>query len=68
MNQYKLDRYEGDYAILVEESEYKNELSVMKERLIGFVKPGDYLEIEFDSIGNLRHVAILPQFNKMEKA
>ncbi|CDQ20425.1 hypothetical protein SAMN05192559_105313 [Halobacillus karajensis] len=68
MNQYKLDRYEGAYAILVEESEFKNELSVLKERLIGFVKPGDYVEIEFDSIGNFKHVAILPKNDNMEKA
>lgn len=67
VNQYKLDRYEGAYAILVEESEFKNELSVLRERL-SFVKPGDYVEIEFDSIGNLKHVAILSKCDKMEKA
>ncbi|MGP4060837.1 hypothetical protein [Halobacillus sp. H74] len=65
MNHYRLDRYEGAYAILVEESEHNNELSVLKERLIAFVKPGDCLEIQFDTIGNLKHVAIIP---KMEKA
>ncbi|ELK48867.1 DUF3006 family protein [Halobacillus sp. ACCC02827] len=68
MNQYRLDRYEGNYAVLVEDSERRNELSVLKERLIGFVKPGDCLEIEFDSIGNLKHVAIISRLDQMEKA
>ncbi|MBN8236016.1 hypothetical protein JF544_12190 [Halobacillus kuroshimensis] len=68
MNQYRLDRYEGSYAILVEDSEFQNELYVLKERLIGFVKPGDCLEIEFDTIGNLKHVAIISTPDKMEKA
>ncbi|WP_226585022.1 DUF3006 domain-containing protein [Halobacillus litoralis] len=68
MNQYRLDRYEGAYAILVEVSEFENELSVFKERLIGFVKPGDYLEVEFDTIGNFKHVAIISKLDKMEKA
>lgn len=66
VNKYKLERYEGAYAILVEESEFKNELSVLKERLISFVKPGDYVEIEFDAIGNLKHVAIIPKCNNMD--
>ncbi|MFQ3546128.1 DUF3006 domain-containing protein [Halobacillus rhizosphaerae] len=71
MNKYKLDRFEGNYAILVQED--KNELSVLKERLIAFAKVGDLLAIDFDTIGNLKHVEILtktiqPEVNSMEKA
>ncbi len=71
MNKYKLDRFEGNYAILVQED--KNELSVLKERLIAFAKVGDLLAIDFDTIGNLKHVEILtktikPEMNNMEKA
>ncbi|MFG6117062.1 hypothetical protein ACGTN9_18080 [Halobacillus sp. MO56] len=59
INQYTLDRFEGFYAVLVEKGNEHNELMVLKERLIAFAKVGDTLAIDFDSIGNLRHVEII---------
>ncbi|UOQ43797.1 DUF3006 domain-containing protein [Halobacillus salinarum] len=73
MNKYKLDRYEGAYAILIQEDNLNNELSVLKERLVAFAVPGDVLAIEFDSIGNFKQVerinkAIQPLAKGVEKA
>ncbi|UOR13377.1 hypothetical protein [Halobacillus amylolyticus] len=59
MNRYKLDRYDGSYAILVQEDAGKSEFLVLKERLIAFAKTGDTLAIDFDSIGNLKQVQIV---------
>lgn len=61
INQYTLDRFEGFYAVLVNKGNEHNELMVLKERLIAFAKVGDTLAIDFDSIGNLRHVEIIPK-------
>lgn len=69
MNTYRLDRFEGTYAILIQEDAHHNELSVLKERLVAVAKPGDLLRIDFDAIGNLRNIKIItPVDNKMEKA
>ncbi|RWZ58195.1 hypothetical protein EQV77_10465 [Halobacillus fulvus] len=68
MNKFRLDRYEGMYAILIQEDAFGNEVSVLKDRLISFVKPGDTLSIDFDAIGNLKHVEIISPQDKMEKA
>ncbi|ASF38439.1 DUF3006 family protein [Halobacillus halophilus] len=68
MNNYKLDRFEGAYAILIQEDAHNNEISVLKERLIAFAKPGDFIKIDFDNIGNLKHVEIISKVDKMEKA
>ncbi|KHE66949.1 DUF3006 family protein, partial [Halobacillus sp. BBL2006] len=65
MNTYRLDRFEGTFAILVHEEAGGNELPVLKERLIASAKPGDLLRIDFDSMGSLKSVEILPEVNKM---
>ncbi|MFG6149771.1 hypothetical protein [Halobacillus sp. B23F22_1] len=59
MNTYTLDRYEGMNAILIETERVGNKLMVFKERLIEFAQPGDILAIDFDHLGNLRHVEIV---------
>ncbi|ARI78333.1 DUF3006 family protein [Halobacillus mangrovi] len=68
MNKYRLDRFEGTFAILVHEEAGGNELPVLKERLVASAKPGDILIIDFDSMGSLKHVEILPEVKKMENA
>ncbi|MBH0231174.1 DUF3006 domain-containing protein [Halobacillus yeomjeoni] len=68
MNKYRLDRFEGAYAILTQEEYEHSELSVLKERLVAFAKPGDMLLIDFDTMGNLKHVEIVSNLDKMEKA
>ncbi|WP_254901696.1 DUF3006 family protein [Thalassobacillus devorans] len=64
INQYTLDRFEGLYAVLVDKGNKHNEMMVLKERLIAFAKEGDTLAIDFDSIGNLRHVEIIKSNNE----
>ena len=64
INQYTLDRFEGLYAVLVDKGNEHNEMMVLKERLIAFAKEGDTLAIDFDSIGNLRHVEIIKSNNE----
>ncbi|WP_163529236.1 hypothetical protein [Halobacillus ihumii] len=59
MNKYKLDRYEGSYAILIQEDTNKSELLVLKERLIAFAEAGDLLSIDFDAMGNLKEVQVV---------
>ncbi|MFD1020723.1 hypothetical protein [Thalassobacillus hwangdonensis] len=56
---FTLDRYEGGYAILIEEGVESNQLLVLQERLIEFAEAGDVLSIEFDVIGNLSQVKVL---------
>ncbi|TGB03968.1 hypothetical protein [Halobacillus salinus] len=67
MNKYRLDRFEGTYAILIQEHPYHNELSVLKERLVAIAQPGDELYIDFDAIGNLKNIEVV-KADKMEKA
>ncbi|WP_173917262.1 hypothetical protein [Halobacillus sp. Marseille-Q1614] len=64
MNTYTLDRYEKDYAILVQQSLAKNEIMVLKERLIAFAQPGDILSIDFDQMGNLRQVEVIVKYEE----
>ncbi|MCP3029030.1 DUF3006 domain-containing protein [Halobacillus sp. A5] len=59
MNTYTLDRYEGTHAILIETDRLENKLMVFKERLIEFAQPGDIIAIDFDHMGNLRHVEVV---------
>ncbi|WP_101846199.1 hypothetical protein [Halobacillus sp. Marseille-P3879] len=63
MNRYTLDRYEGIHAILIETDKEENELQVFKERLIEFAHPGDTIAIEFDHLGNLKHVEVVERHN-----
>lgn len=67
MNKYRLDRFEGSYAILIQEHPYPNELSVLKERLVAIAEPGDMIYIDFDTIGNLKNVEVV-KVDQMEKA
>ncbi|MFD2925105.1 hypothetical protein [Halobacillus naozhouensis] len=67
MNKYKLDRYEGAYAILIQEDTNKSELLVLKERLIAFAEAGDLLSIEFDTMGNLKEVQVVQGENDGNK-
>ncbi|MFC7322889.1 hypothetical protein [Halobacillus campisalis] len=59
MNIYVLDRYEDTHAILIQKDLFSNEIMILKDRLIEFAKPGDTLSIDFDQMGNLRHVEII---------
>ncbi|MCA0971874.1 hypothetical protein LCM20_14810 [Halobacillus litoralis] len=68
MNKYKLDRFEGMYAILTQEHPYRIELSVLKERLVALAKPGDELYIDFDVMGNLKTIKVIEDVDKLEKA
>ncbi|WP_082235026.1 hypothetical protein [Halobacillus massiliensis] len=64
MNTYVLERYENDYAILIQQSLANNEIMVLKERLIAFAQPGDLLSIDFDQMGNLRQVEVIARFEE----
>ncbi|SIS48787.1 DUF3006 family protein [Salimicrobium flavidum] len=58
MNRYKLDRFQQEFAVLVQEMEETDELLVLRDRLEGFVNPGDVLYIDFDEVGNIKSVEV----------
>ncbi|SDJ49141.1 hypothetical protein [Salimicrobium halophilum] len=58
MNRYKLDRFQQEFAVLVQEDAESDEVLVLRERLEAFVEPGETLYIDFDDLGNIRNVEV----------
>lgn len=67
MMKYTVDRFEGDFAVLLLRENEEKQFDVKKENLPSEVKEGDILDIEYNSDGSIKNVQILKQETNQAK-
>ena len=56
---YIIDRFEGDYAILLLRNDESIQIDVLRESLPNSAKEGDIIEVSFDDNNNVTESKIL---------
>lgn len=70
MEKYTVDRFEGEFAVLLLSSDESVQKDVPKEQLPDNVQEGDIIEVEFDENGAVKEATIKREetLNQKEKA
>lgn len=56
---YTLDRYDGDYAVLVLKGDESQQQLVERSKLESYAKEGDILDVEWNPDGSFKEASVL---------
>ena len=58
-NKYTLDRFDGEYAVLLLKGDESQQEMINRSLVEGFANEGDILEIEWDVDGSFKNASVL---------
>lgn len=68
MSRYIIDRFEGEFAVLLERVNEEKQILVLKEQLPSTVREGDILELSWqENIEKIEKVTVLQEETKSAK-
>ena len=64
---YTLDRYEGEFAVLLFREDESVQVEISKNQLESYAKEGDLLNVSFHGNGLLKYAAVLEKETKQAR-
>lgn len=58
-NKYTLDKYDGDYAVLLLKGDESQQKLIERSKLESYAKQGDILDVEWNPDGSFKEASVL---------